>query len=117
MHSVDPNQPFIVTVPDLLSATECEELVERVEELGLEIAPINTWSGTVVSPSIRNNERVMFDDQELADTIFSRLEGCAPPTFCDMKLVGANERFRCLSVPAGNAIRSSRRWRLLSEQP
>ena len=95
MLDVDTNQPYIIRVPNALSESECNELITRIERIGPEIATINTLDGVKVNRNIRNNDRVIFEDKELADTILERVRHRAPQTVHGMTLSGANERFRC----------------------
>ena len=99
--SLDFGAPLVWTVDDLLSPEECAALIERVEALGPAAAPITTAAGFVMRPDIRNNERVIFDDAELARELFARIEGVIPPRLCGMRPVGANERFRCYRYQPG----------------
>ena len=57
--SLDHGGPLVFTVPDVLRASECEDLVGKVEEAGFDPAPITTPAGFVMRPEIRNNTRVM----------------------------------------------------------
>lgn len=101
MQAIDHDQPYIIQVHKAFTPDECRELIERIEALEPEIATINSFSGVRVDTSIRNNERVMFDDQPLADTVIERLGTKAPATLHGMSLVGANERFRCYRYKPG----------------
>ena len=99
--SLDLSTPLVFTVRDVLSAGECGTLVERIEALGPSAAPITTSRGFVMRPDIRNNERVIFDDLELARTLFTRVAPAIPTQMCGMRAVGANERFRCYRYTRG----------------
>jgi prolyl 4-hydroxylase len=99
--SLDLSAPLAFTVPDALGAAECAALVERIEALGPTEAPITTSRGFVMRPDIRNNERVIFDDLELARVLFERVAPAIPPVLCGMRAVGANERFRCYRYTRG----------------
>jgi len=93
--SLDHTTPLVFTVEDVLTADECAALVARIDALGPTVAPITTSRGFVMRPDIRNNTRVIFDDVELARTLFERIAPHVPQELCAMKPVGANERFRC----------------------
>jgi hypothetical protein len=94
--------PHIAVVHDVLSEAECEALIRRIDSLGPAIAPITTGSGFVVRPDVRNNERVMFDDPELAALLFARLAPAYPETWAGpWRAAGMNERFRCYRYHAG----------------
>ncbi|MEL6106904.1 MAG: 2OG-Fe(II) oxygenase [Planctomycetota bacterium] len=101
MFTVDPRSTLVARIRNALSAEACAELVTKIDELGPETAPINTSEGTQVRTDIRNNERVMFDDFELAAALFEVAKGHVPSEMRNRKLVGANERFRCYRYRPG----------------
>ncbi len=101
MDEVDSTKPYILTIRDVLSPTECELFIQRIECLQPEVATINTLSGTRVNRDVRNNDRVIFEDQSLAATLFDRIRPKAPPEIHGMRLVGANEMFRCYRYKPG----------------
>lgn len=101
MYHIDPDQPYIIKAPHILSKAECAGLIERIEALKPEIATVNSISGTKINRDIRNNDRVIFDDQELADKLLERIREKAPPEIHGMQLVGANEKFRCYRYQPG----------------
>jgi len=100
--------PFVRVVDDVFSAAECAALVARIESLGPTFAPITTHRGFVDRPDIRNNDRVIFDDLDVAADLFARLAPHLPlhrrgGTPQDRRgderdpawtAVGCNERFR-----------------------
>ena len=90
--------PFIAVVDEVLSAGECETLIERIESLSPSFAPITTARGFVDRPDIRNNDRVIFDDVALAADLFERLRQLLPerlrPDDDPRTAVGLNPRFR-----------------------
>lgn len=55
----DDSKTYIVEVADILTADECAQLIQKIEDLSPEIATINTARGTKVRTDIRNNERVI----------------------------------------------------------
>jgi predicted 2-oxoglutarate/Fe(II)-dependent dioxygenase YbiX len=99
--SLDHTAPLVFTIASLLDASECADMVARIEQLGPRDAPITTAAGFVTRPEIRNNTRVMFDDVALAATLFTRLGGALPARLCDRRPVGVNERFRCYRYEPG----------------
>jgi prolyl 4-hydroxylase len=98
---LDHTQPLVFTVADVLTADECRREIDRVEALGPELAPINTGRGFVEDPSIRNNERVMFDDHAFAAELYARVHDAMPDPLCHWRPAGANERFRCYRYSPG----------------
>jgi len=99
--SLDLSQPVAWLVDNVLTAGECAQLVDRIDSLNPEIAPITTSRGFVMRPDIRNNERAMFDDVPLAKNLFDRIAADLPTPLCNMTPVGANERFRCYRYKPG----------------
>lgn len=101
MFTVDHSSPYIIEVADILSSEECDDLVKRIDELEPEVAPINTQGGTKVHTDIRNNERVMFEDVDLAAMVCERCRDKVPKVMRKRVLVGANELFRCYRYKPG----------------
>ncbi len=101
MHGLDSNQPYIIKIHDLLSPEECAELIALIESLAPDVATINTLAGTRVDRDVRNNDRVIFDDTGLAETLLERAAERAPREIHGMSLSGANERFRCYRYQPG----------------
>jgi prolyl 4-hydroxylase len=98
---VDRGKPYIIELKGVLTSDECLALIARIDSLNPELATINTTSGARVRTDVRNNERVIFDDQELADKVLARVRRKAPKEIYGMALVGANERFRCYRYRPG----------------
>lgn len=101
MFTVDHSSPYVVEVPDVLTESECDELIHRIDELGPELATINTSKGVQVRTDVRNNEWVIFDDVQLAAKLFDRIRGQVPDVMRKREIVGTNERFRCYRYKPG----------------
>lgn len=101
MYDVDPDRPYIIQVDSAFNEAECRQLIKRIESLGPEVATINTFRGVEVDRDVRNNDRVMIDDVDLAETVMRRIGSRAPAFIHGHELVGANERFRCYRYQAG----------------
>jgi hypothetical protein len=101
MIDVDAKQPYIIKVEGLLTLEECGALIAKIESLGPVVATINTRFGASVRTDIRNNDRVIFDDEELARTLLDRVRGKAPKEVHGMSFMGVNERFRCYRYKPG----------------
>ena len=92
--SFDFGSPLAWTIDDVLSQAECAAQIARIDELGPVVAPISMAGGPVIAEHIRNNQRVIFDDSVLAQSLFERLQTSIPPRLAAMTAVGNNERFR-----------------------
>lgn len=88
--------PFNVLIDDVLTPAECDALIRRIDSLSPTVAPITTSRGFEMRPDVRNNERVIFDDIELAARIYDRLAPHVPRQHEDFQgaPVALNERFR-----------------------
>lgn len=98
--------PLVLTVGSVLSADECAALIDRIETMEPEPAPVSTGRGSVMMPELRNNDRVMFDDPLLASLLLRRVQTQVPPRLeTDWVLSGANERLRCYRYRPGQRFR------------
>ena len=61
-------------IHDFLSPDECRHFIERSESAGYDDAPINSLFGPTIRKDVRNNARVMIDDEPLARRLWSRLQ-------------------------------------------
>lgn len=68
----------VFTIVDLFSLEECRELIQRAESLGFEAASVRTRSGQKMMPRIRNNDRVVLADPELANDMWKRASPMLP---------------------------------------
>jgi hypothetical protein len=84
----------IFVIHDFLSPAECENYITLSESAGYGDAPINTMSGPMIRKEIRNNDRVIIDDQDLAAKLWQRLEPFMPELSRSCVAIGLNERFR-----------------------
>lgn len=100
-HFLDLMQPLHFVVDGVFSPDECRELIERIEGAKPTLAPITTARGPKFETDVRNNTRVMFDDQGLADVMFQRILRHCPPRMRGMEICGANERLRCYKYEPG----------------
>jgi len=84
----------ILIIPEILSPAECSEHIARAEQAGYEAAPVITVRGTLVDESIRNNDRVIVDDDSFAAFLWPRLRDHVPIFLDGCQAIGLNERFR-----------------------
>lgn len=68
----------VFTIADVLTAEECSTIFSRMESIGFEAASVRTSAGPQMMPEIRNNDRVVFQDDELADLMWQRIESLLP---------------------------------------
>ncbi len=94
LKSVKTRVPFVAFVEEALPAELCRALVARIEAESPSVAPIMVRGRPVMNTSIRNNERVIFDDAPLAAELFERTHEAIPQSLHGALAVGYNERFR-----------------------
>lgn len=76
--------------------------IGRIQTLGTEAATINSVRGAEVDSQIRNNRRLIIDDNEWAGILFDRVKESVPPEIHEMSLAGVNERLRCYEYEVGH---------------
>ena len=99
---LDATKPYIFEIPNVLSAAECRNWIARIQSLGTEAATINSARGAEVDSQIRNNRRLIIDDDEWAGILFERVRESVPPEIHEMSLAGVNERLRCYEYEVGH---------------
>ena len=85
---------FVFEIENFLSDTECDEWIKWSEDHGYEDALIIAEDGAVRNEEIRNNDRIISDDEAYAQSLWDRLKPLIPDEYRGGKPVGLNERFR-----------------------
>jgi len=96
---------FYWTVPNVWTEGECAAMRARITALAPTLAPVTTARGPVLRTDVRNNERVMFDDEPLAASLLRRLLPHLPEVLADRPLHSLNPRFRGYRYRPGQAFR------------
>lgn len=94
MHKFEMTAIGVYTIPEFLSGAECQDLIARAEATGFEGAMISRAGTAVLDERIRNNDRVIEDNPELAKSLWSRAAQCMPAQMLGRRLTGLNSRFR-----------------------
>jgi predicted 2-oxoglutarate/Fe(II)-dependent dioxygenase YbiX len=98
----DLNGDLIFVLHNFLSAEECAACIARSEAAGFGEAPITTSVGFVLRRDVRDNDRVMIDDPELAQRLWQRARPDLPANwFGPWQACGLNERFRFYRYDVG----------------
>lgn len=85
---------LVFEIPEFVDAAFCQRVIDRANALGFEPATITSENGTSVTPEIRNNDRVIFDDPDFAAALWLRIARHFQRPFKGLKAIGLNERFR-----------------------
>lgn len=85
----------IWVIKNLFSPEKCREWIELCEAEGFDEAPINVGFGkTQIRKDVRNNSRVIIDDEILAFEIWQTAREHLPKVVNGRVALGLNERFR-----------------------
>lgn len=84
----------IYRLPRVFSSADCAHFIHQAEGFGFEPATINTETGARLESDVRNNDRVIFDSADLAQTVWRRVALELPPVWMARGIAGLNERFR-----------------------
>lgn len=106
MIALDLAKPLLWTIDDFCTPDECRDLVARIEAAKPAAAPVTTARGFVKRPDIRNNERVVFEDADLAARLFARAAPGLPGSMLGRRPVSANERFRAYRYAPGQRFKA-----------
>jgi hypothetical protein len=105
---VDQLANNIFTIDNFWTTQECEDFIAKSENIGYEPATIDTEKGQKVVETVRNNNRVLYKDVHLADTVWQRLKPYAPAAIGNSKAVGLNELFRVYKYQPGQEFKKHR---------
>lgn len=92
---------LVFEIPEFADASFCTQVIDRANALGFEPATITSENGTLVTPEIRNNDRVIFDDVDFAEELWLRTSTRFLEPFKGLTATGINERFRIYRYVAG----------------
>ncbi len=91
---LDLKQPLYGIVGYVLDADECAQFIEKLRDVADEPAPITTGAGFELITNIRNNSRLIVDDETVAAGLWSRIKEYIPRQMHEWSAHGLNERFR-----------------------
>lgn len=91
---LDLNEPLVWTVDDALSPADCDAYIQKMRAGEAEVAPIIGHHGVEVDLAVRNNTRVMWDDEAEANALLKRVGAHVPKRLMGMSLSGGNPRLR-----------------------
>jgi prolyl 4-hydroxylase len=113
---LDLTQPLVWTVDDALPPDLCAAYIERMWAGEAEVAPIiGKHGGAEVDLKVRNNTRVMWDDEAEANALLARVATRVPERLSDMRLLGANPRLRLYRYGPGE--KHGAHWDTVVELP
>ena len=97
------NKLFLI--PNFLSAPECAQFIAQSEESGCEEATITGAGGVaVISSDVRNNTRLILDDEVLAARFYERAAPLLTQNWLGWNVLEFNERFRFYRYDVGQTF-------------
>jgi prolyl 4-hydroxylase len=95
----------IFTVEDFLTRKECLDYIVQSEGIGYELAKVNTASGAKVMTGVRNNNRAFHNSEELAASLWDRVQPFVPAQLGNSTAIGLNELFRFYRYQRGHQFK------------
>ena len=91
--------------PNVLTEAKCRELIERTENHGYTLAMMSVaGGGQVHRPDIRDNERVILWDKDLADELWQSIKPHVPAHVDGKAAVGLSEKLRFYKYSCGQSF-------------
>ena len=84
----------VFTIQNLWSPVNCQQFIQKSEREGFEKALVNTVDGPVQMEEFRNNDRLFWEDEDLAAQIWEAIEEFVPCDLGEYQAIGLNELFR-----------------------
>jgi len=84
----------IFIIENFLSSTECDQLIIDSEMMGYEDAKVNIDGQQKMLTMVRNNQRILHVNQELADLYWGKLKPFCSDSIGNSDPLGLNEMFR-----------------------
>ncbi len=100
--------PEIFLIENFLTNEECDHYINLTKDKVFEEAKINMMGRQVMSKGIRNNDRLMVFDNELAENLFQKAVGFLPRIHENYQVSGFNEMFRIYKYSTGQRFKMHR---------
>ncbi len=84
----------ILEIQNFWTFEKCDEYISKSESIGYEPAMVQNENGEELVKHIRNNQRILFTDFELAENIWRDIKEFVRPKLGKTKVIGLNEMFR-----------------------
>jgi hypothetical protein len=95
----------IFVVENFLTEAECDALIQQSESLGYEAAKVQIDGGQTLMTQVRNNERILFENKELAEKLWQKAKPFLPMQKGVYEAIGLNEMFRFYKYSVGQRFK------------
>lgn len=99
---------YILTIEEFWTAEKCDEFIRKSELLGYEPAMVQTENGPKRVEGVRNNQRILFTDNSLAQELWSNLKNHIQQNLGNSVAIGLNEMFRFYKYEPGQEFKKHR---------
>lgn len=96
----------IFTIENFFTPQECQEYINLSEQIGYEAAKVNIDGKQVMRTAVRNNERVLYKNEQLERKLWQRVSPFIVPTIGYSNAIGLNEMFRFYKYTEGQRFKS-----------
>ncbi|MCJ8152884.1 2OG-Fe(II) oxygenase [Chryseobacterium sp. SSA4.19] len=100
--------PQIFLIENFLSDSKCDEYISMSQGKAFEEAKISMGARQMMNKGIRNNDRLMIFDNDLAKNLFEKAVGFLPQTHDAYKVLDFNEMFRIYKYSPGQRFNMHR---------
>jgi prolyl 4-hydroxylase len=95
----------ISLIENFWTKQKCEDFISNSEAIGYEPATVETEKGQKVVETVRNNNRILYTEVNLANEIWNHLKSFAPKQIGNSKAIGLNELFRFYKYEPGQQFK------------
>lgn len=100
--------PQIFLIEDFITDEECDHYIDLTQDKDFEESKINVHGNQLMNKGVRNNDRLMVFDNDLAKNLFQRANKFLPQTHEDDKILDFNEMFRIYKYSPGQRFKMHR---------
>ncbi|CAN7521594.1 prolyl hydroxylase family protein [Polaromonas sp. LjRoot131] len=95
----------VFTIDHFLAATDCADLIRLADEHGFESAGVRTAEGQRSMPTVRNNERTLFESPQWVQRLWEGLAAAALPSLQGQKALGLPKDLRFYKYSPGQRFK------------
>lgn len=85
---------YVFTVENFLTPEQCDQFIRISEDIGYEDALVSSPQGQVLRKDVRNNQRVMFENDEIAQRLWDQAQEIVPQEYDGRGAIGVSELLR-----------------------
>ncbi|KQT24486.1 oxidoreductase, 2OG-Fe(II) oxygenase [Chryseobacterium sp. Leaf405] len=100
--------PQIFLIENFLTDEECDHYIGLAQDQVFEEAKINMHGQQLMNKGVRNNDRLMIFNEDLAKDLFEKAAGLLPKNHDDYEILDFNEMFRIYKYSPGQRFKMYR---------